>query len=449
MFLSHPRLFAAAALLLAAVACSKENSNPTTAPSCTVTAGAITTSSFGAAGGSGSVPVTAGTGCTWTATSSATFLTISAGASSTGNGTVTFAVAANTGAARTATLTIAGTTFTITQSAAVAPTPGVLSAPTASSPVGGQTITVTRPALVVNNASAGGNVGTVTYRFEVSDLNTFPNDPVRTFTVDAVPQGAGTTSWTLNRDLGPDVLWYWHARATDGATTSDYSPTETFRTQSTCSYVISPTNLSINSTSATTAVVVTTGNGCAWTASTASPFITILSGASGSGSGSVVIAIPDNPGPPRTGTVTIAGQSFVVSQAGASVSAVFALTDPATSGSSPTTECRIRSATPAPGTPTTCTLQSTSVALGSAVIVNYAWTVQYTYVNGKTLTQSGSSPTFSFTDTCGQLGSTADGVSQPLQVTLTVTDSNGGVSTATSGTGTQPPLVIRLFTCGS
>jgi hypothetical protein len=37
--------------LLVAVACSKENSSPTpTAPSCTVTAGAITTSSFGPAG---------------------------------------------------------------------------------------------------------------------------------------------------------------------------------------------------------------------------------------------------------------------------------------------------------------------------------------------------------------------------------------------------------------
>jgi hypothetical protein len=447
MFLSDRRLFAATALLLAAVACS--SSPTTTQPSCTVTAGAITTSSFGPAGGSGSVPVTAGTGCTWTAASSAAFVTFSAGGSATGSGTVTFAVAANTGAARTATLTIAGTTFTITQSAAASTPPGVLSAPTANSPVGGQTITVTRPALVVNNATASGNVGTVTYRFEISDLSTFPNDPIRTFTVDAVTQGAGTTSWTVNRDLGPDVLWYWHARATDGVTTSAYSPTETFRTQGSCSYAISPTSLSINNTSATATIIVTTTSACAWTASTTSPFITILGSTSGTGSGSVSIGITDNPGPPRTGTVTIGGQSFVVSQAGASVSVAFQLTDPGTSGSSPTTECRIRSATPAPGTPTTCTLQSTSFQLGTAAIVNYAWTVQYTYVTGKTLTQTGSSPTFSFTDTCGQLGSTDDGVSQPLQVSLTVTDSNGGVSTATSGTGNQPQLAIRLFTCGS
>ena len=444
---SDRRLLAAAALLLVAVACSKNNNSgtTTTAPSCTVTAGAITTSSFGAAGGTGSVPVTAGTGCTWTATSSATFVTISAGAS--GNGTVTFTVAANTGAARTTTLTIAGTTFTITQSAAAPTPPGSLSAPTASSPVGGQTVTATRPALVVNNSAASGSVGTVTYRFEISDLNTFPNDPVRTFTADGIAQGAGTTSWTVNRDLGPDVLWYWHARATDGVTTSAYSPTETFGTPTSCSYSISPTTLSINSTSATATIIVTTGNGCAWTASTASPFITILTGVSGTGSGSVFIVIPDNAGPPRTGTVTIAGQTFTITQAGASVSTAFQLLDPATSGAS-TTECRIRSATPAPGTPTTCTLQSTSLPLGTVSIVNYAWTVQYTYVTGKTRSQSGSSPTFSFTDTCGQTGSTDDGVFQTLQVILTVTDSNGNMATVTSGTGNQPPLFIRLYTCG-
>lgn len=449
------RLLAATALLLVAVACSKDkNTSPTTsAPSCTVTAGTISTSSFGAAGGTASVPVTAGTGCTWAATSSATFVTISAGASGSGNSTVTFTVAANTGAARTATLTVAGTTFTVTQSAA-APTPtptGTLSAPTASSPVGGQTVAATRPVLAVNNASASGSVGTVTYRFEISDLSTFPNDPVRTFTADGITQGAGTTSWTVDRDLGPDVLWYWHARATDGATTSAYSPTETFRTPTSCRYSISPTTLSINSTSATSTIIVTTNSGCAWTASTTSPFITILTGASGIGSGSVFIAIPDNAGPPRTGTVTIAGQTFTVTQVGASLSATFQLTDPATSGSSPTTECRIRSLTPlpAPPTPTTCTLRSTSIPLGTVSIANYAWVVQYTYATGKTLTQSGPSPTFSFTDTCGQATSTSDGALQPLSVVLTVTDSNGGVATVTSGTGNQPPLFIRLFTCGS
>ena len=317
------RRFLAATVLLLVITCAgcKNNTstatNTTTVPSCTVTAGTITTSAFGATGGTGSVPVTAAAGCAWTATSSATFVTISSGATGSGNGAVAFAVAPNTGAARSGTLSIAGATnFTISQSAAAAPAPpGTLSAPTAASPVQGATVNDPRPVLVVNNAPASGNVGAVSYRFEVSDLSTFPNDPVRTFTADGIPQGAGTTGWTVNRDLGPDVLWYWHARATDGISTSAYSSTETFRTPTTCTYAISPTSASINSTSADLIITVTTKSGCAWTAATMSPFITIVSGASGSGSGTVLITVPDNVGALRTDIVTIAGLTFTVTQA--------------------------------------------------------------------------------------------------------------------------------------
>ena len=317
MLFSDRRLLTAMVLLLG-VACSnnKSSTTNTTAPSCTVSAGTITASAFGAAGGTGSVPVTAATGCTWTAASSATFVAISSGASGNGNGTVAFTVAPNTGAARSATLTITGTTFTITQSAAPPPTPpGTLSAPTPISPIRGETVNIPRPVLVVNNAAASGNLGTVTYRFEISDLPTFPNEPIRTFTADNIPQGAQTTGWTLNRDLGTDVLWYWHARATDGTVTGAYSPTETFRTPTTCNYSISPTTVAINSSSADLVIAVTVASGCAWTAATTSPFITIVSGASGSGNGSVFIRVADNVGPERIGIVTVAGQTFTVTQA--------------------------------------------------------------------------------------------------------------------------------------
>jgi hypothetical protein len=89
------------------------------------------------------------------------------------------------------------------------------------------------------------------------------------------------------------------------------------------------------------------------------------------------------------------------------------------------------------------------VAAGTTTIVNYAWTVQYVYDTAITATQTGANPQFSFSDTCGKTGSTSDGVARPLQVTLTITDSAGGTATVSSGTGTQPALSIRLFTCGS
>ncbi|HJR07107.1 MAG TPA: M36 family metallopeptidase [Pyrinomonadaceae bacterium] len=75
-----------------------------------------TSASFAAAGGTGSVTVTAGAGCTWSAVSNATFITVTGGASGSGNGTVSYSVANNAGtASRTGTMTIAGQTFTVTQ----------------------------------------------------------------------------------------------------------------------------------------------------------------------------------------------------------------------------------------------------------------------------------------------------------------------------------------------
>jgi hypothetical protein len=73
--------------------------------------------SIDATGGTGTVAVTAGAGCGWTATSNAPWLTVSQGASGSGNGTVTFAIAVNAGPLRTGTLTVAGRAFTVTQAA--------------------------------------------------------------------------------------------------------------------------------------------------------------------------------------------------------------------------------------------------------------------------------------------------------------------------------------------
>lgn len=78
-----------------------------------------TSRSHTAAGGTGSVTVTAAAGCGWTATSGASWVTIGSGASGSGNGSVSYTAAANTAtSARTATLTIAGRTFTVDEAAA-------------------------------------------------------------------------------------------------------------------------------------------------------------------------------------------------------------------------------------------------------------------------------------------------------------------------------------------
>ena len=65
--------------------------------------------------GDGTVNVSAGTGCAWTARSNANWITVKSGASGNGSGAVEFSVEKNSGDARTGTLTIAGRTFTVKQ----------------------------------------------------------------------------------------------------------------------------------------------------------------------------------------------------------------------------------------------------------------------------------------------------------------------------------------------
>jgi hypothetical protein len=70
----------------------------------------------GAAGGPGTIAVSAGGGCAWTASSGVDWITITAGGSGSGAGEVRYTVAANaSSSARTGTLTVAGRTFTVQQ----------------------------------------------------------------------------------------------------------------------------------------------------------------------------------------------------------------------------------------------------------------------------------------------------------------------------------------------
>lgn len=69
------------------------------------------------------VAVTRGDNCAWTATSNDTFITVKQGATGVGNGTVVLTVAANQGASRTGSATIAGGSVSVSQDAAPVPTP--------------------------------------------------------------------------------------------------------------------------------------------------------------------------------------------------------------------------------------------------------------------------------------------------------------------------------------
>lgn len=84
-----------------------------------------------------------------------------------------------------------------------------------------------------------------------------------------------------------------------------------------CTYGLSPTsNLTIPVAGGGYSVGVSTQSGCAWTATESLSWVSITSGASGTGSGTVNYTVSSNAGISRSGTLTIAGQSFQVTQAG-------------------------------------------------------------------------------------------------------------------------------------
>jgi len=138
------------------------------------------------------VNVTTTTACTWTAASDATWITVTNGGSGTGNGTVHFNVAGNTGSlARTGTITVAGQTFTVSESVActyqIAPT-----SQTFSLSGGTGSIAVTAPpscawAATIDNedwvtitggASGSGN-GTVTFTAAATNGNKDRNTTIK------------------------------------------------------------------------------------------------------------------------------------------------------------------------------------------------------------------------------------------------------------------------------
>lgn len=86
----------------------------------------------------------------------------------------------------------------------------------------------------------------------------------------------------------------------------------------TCSFSINPTSASFAAAGGTQSVTVTTQAGCNWTAASNNSFITVTSGASGSGSGTVNYSVAANTlSTSRNGSLTIAGLTHSVSQAGA------------------------------------------------------------------------------------------------------------------------------------
>ncbi len=91
-----------------------------------------------------------------------------------------------------------------------------------------------------------------------------------------------------------------------------------------CTYSVSPASQGFSSTG-TGNISVTTAAGCPWMAASNAPWITINSGTPGNGNGSVTYFVGQNPASSSyvTGTITVAGQTFTVTQGSASQQPAF------------------------------------------------------------------------------------------------------------------------------
>jgi len=280
-----------------------DNGSPTepTPAACTYTLSASSLS-FGASGGSNSVTVSTASHCAWTAASDRGWMTIASGASGTGNGAVSVNVTANsTDAVRTGTLTIAGQSVSVREDAPerctieISPSSASFNKDGASS-----SFAVTAAAHCLWSATS--NAGWIGV------------------TAGSPGTGNGTVSFSVerNRDVSPRSGTIAVGERTFTVNQAGDPPAPVV-----CQYSVTPIAFSpCMSVGYTLTATVTTEQGCTWTATPDSSWITMTGGQSGNGSGVVTFTVSDNWDSPRHGVVMVrwptvtAGQNLHVSQAG-------------------------------------------------------------------------------------------------------------------------------------
>ena len=113
----------------------------------------------------------------------------------------------------------------------------------------------------------------------------------------------------------PNGSYTFYVKAKDQAGNVDPSPDSQSFTVEMCTYSISPTSKSFDKSGGSGTVNVTTQDGCTWDAISNKGWITITGGSSGTGSGTVNYSVSANGSTSqRTGTMTIAGETFTVTQ---------------------------------------------------------------------------------------------------------------------------------------
>lgn len=444
--------------------------------------------SFTSAGGTGTITVTSGSGCNWTATTTNAWITITSGSSGTSNGTVTYTVASNSGSAqRTGTITIGGQTHTIAQSGNSSCTYTVSPlSQTFTSAAGNGTVTVTTTGscnwvatsnaswITVTSGSSGTGNGTVTYTitsnsttsqrvgtitiagqvYTVTQNGTVPctytisptnlsyaasggtgtvtvtttggcnwtastTDAWITITSGSSGSGNGTVTYTVASNSGS-------SQRTGSITIGGQTHTVAQNGNTTCTFTISPLNQTFTSAAGTGSVTVTAANGCNWAATSNDAWITVTSGSTGSGNGTVSYSVAANSGSAqRVGTITIAGQVHSITQSGIAPCS-YSIT-PASLSFTASGGPGSVSVSAASGCNWTATSNDAWITISSGSTGSGNGTVSYTVANNTTTTQR--------TGTITVAGQTHNVTQNGLQCTYTIAPTALSY-TAAGGTGT-------------
>jgi hypothetical protein len=228
----------------------------------------------------------------WTAVSNNPWITVTSGANVTGNGSVGFTVAAaTTVASRSGSITIGDKTFSVTQAGLT----------------GGVSL---NPSTL--NAAAAGQSGTVTVTSNASDFawTAVSNNPWITVTSGASTTGSGSVGYTVAAATT--------VASRSGSITIGDKTFSVTQAGISGSVTLSPTSLSAVAAGESQSIAVTANApDFAWTAVSNNAWITVTSGASTTGSGSVAYTVaPATTIASRSGSITIGDKTFSVTQAG-------------------------------------------------------------------------------------------------------------------------------------
>ncbi|KJU86331.1 FG-GAP repeat-containing protein [Candidatus Magnetobacterium bavaricum] len=249
-----------------------------------------TNMNYPSTGGSGNVNVTASSSCAWTAMTADSWITINSGASGTGNGVVDYTVASYTGtSARTGIINIAGAAFTIVQNPSTS-TCAITVSPTSKS-----------------FASSGGNDSVSVTADSACAWNASSSDDWIIITTNSSGAGSNTVEYSVTENTGT-------TSRTGTITIGGQSVTITQDAAAGCTFSIDPTSKQFQAYGGDDTLDLKTADECTWSA--ASNVSWILMETSGSGTTTIYYTVVENMGPARSGTMTIAGQTFTVTQLG-------------------------------------------------------------------------------------------------------------------------------------